>query len=98
MFWNGLQIILRIEIRTLYCKILNHTIECVTYGVLLGSLLGLLLFLIYVNVDSICCNNVKTKLFADDTNLFFHRKDLVDLFALINIGLSELSGWFTANI
>ena len=41
--------------------------------------------------------NAKIKLFADDTNLFFYSKDLVKLFALANIGMSQLYDWFTAN-
>jgi len=53
--------------------------------------------LIYVNDIQYVVTNAKIKLFADDTNLFFYCKDLVQLFALANIGMSQLYDWFTAN-
>ena len=85
--------------RKQYTVLQNYqsTLESVTCGVPQGSVLGPLLFLIYVNDIQYVVTNAKIKLFADDTNLFFYSKDLVKLFALANIGMSQLYGWFTAN-
>ena len=41
--------------------------------------------------------NVKIRLFADDTNLFLHNSDFVNLFGIANISMSQLSEWFIAN-
>ena len=39
-----------------------------------------------VNDIQYAITNAKIKLFADDTNVFFHSKDLVKLFTLANAG------------
>ena len=41
--------------------------------------------------------NAKIRLFADDTNLFFHNNDFANLFGTANISMSQLSEWFIAN-
>ena len=50
-------------------------LDSITYGVPQGSVLGPLLFLIYVNDIQNAISEAKIKLFADDTNLFFHNSD-----------------------
>ena len=72
-------------------------LESVSCGVPQGSVLGPLLFLIYVNDIQYAISSAKIKLFADDTNLFLHNRDPVQLFAMANTCLAQLSGWFTAN-
>lgn len=69
----------------------------VTTGVPQGSVLGPLLFLLYVNDICSAVRNTKIKLFADDTNLFLFDKNLDSLFCKANQSLQQLSEWFVAN-
>ena len=66
------------------------------YGVPQGSILGPLLFLLYVN-DMPQAVNCMPILFADDTCLIFTAPNLASLTTIINKELQNLSIWFDFN-
>ena len=66
-------------------------------GVPQGSVLGPLLFLLYVNDITSCVVNHKLRLFADDTNLFVSGKNLKDVFSTTQNILNNLINWFKDN-
>ena len=56
----------------------------VSYGIPQGSVLGPLLFLLYVNDIHQCSNKLKFYLFADDTNILYADKNLKSLEDIVN--------------
>ena len=62
-----------------------------------GSILGSLLFLIYVNDLFKASNLVMELMFVDDTNLFLSHKNIDTLFDSMNIELANISTWFKSN-
>ena len=60
-------------------------------------MVGLLLFLIYVNDICETVPNCKVKLYADDTNVFLFDKDDRNLNNEANLCLHELGTWFKTN-
>ena len=66
-------------------------------GVPQGSVLGPLLFLIYINDLSIAIKYSSTTNFADDTFLLLHGNNLKKMTKQINIDLKLLCNWLRAN-
>ena len=69
----------------------------VSCGVPQGSVLGPLLFLIYVNDFHNCSTLLDFHLFADDANLVFQHRDINMLESLIDSELEKVFTWLCAN-
>ena len=69
----------------------------VAWGVLQGSILGLVLFLIYVNDLQYASNLLDLIMFSDDTNLSYAEENIKKLFDIVNIELQKISQWFISN-
>ena len=77
------------------CVILNSTAsdyKDVQAGVPQGSVLGPLLFLVYVN-DIAAQLLSLTRLFADDSSLFFSCSNIKDIEGILNHDLMIISAW-----
>ena len=61
------------------------------------TVLGPLLFLIYVNDLPNISDKLKFFLFADDTNIYYDSDDLVDIEKTVNQELRKLSQWLNVN-
>ena len=69
----------------------------ITCGVPQGSVLGILMFIIYTNDLPNSMKHSKRILFADDTTVYHSSTNLRELIGLIEEDLVTLSDWFCAN-
>ena len=94
---NGFPLIYQIAHKLL--KIGSHissklNINC---GLPQGSVLGPLLFLLYINDIQYRSSKLQFFLFADDTNALYAHKDLKTLELTVNAELHNLYNWLTSN-
>ena len=69
----------------------------VSYGVPQGSILGPLLFLLFINDLPLYVNNVNTDLYADDTTLYDIQNSVEDIENNLQIALDRLNTWCKCN-
>ncbi|MEE9189443.1 MAG: reverse transcriptase family protein [Candidatus Neomarinimicrobiota bacterium] len=78
-------------------KDINSSYLEVTCGVPQGSILGPLLFILYINDISNSSNILNFILFADDTNVFHSDPNPVSLSNTVNTELQKVMKWFAVN-
>ena len=69
----------------------------INYGVPQGSVLGPLLFLLYINDLPNVSQILNFYLFADDTNIYYESKSLADIEKTLNRELDKLYLWLNVN-
>ena len=72
-------------------------LEPVQHGVPQGSILGPLLFLLYINDISESSKKLQFFLFADDTTIFFSHKNMSTLKHTIDTEMENVCNWLKAN-
>ena len=70
----------------------------VPVGVPQGSILGPLLFLVYINDLSNCMKHCKIMQYADDTLIYYSAKSPQDIEIILNEDLKSASTWFNDNL
>ena len=75
----------------------SSTLLDITCGVQQGSVLGPLLFLVYINDLPNTSEKLLFSLFADDTNLYYEHSSISNIEKTMNEELIKLSIWLKTN-
>ena len=75
----------------------NSSLMHITCRVPQGSILGPLLFLVYINDLCSVSKVLELILFADDTNIFYSHTDASYLMEDVNLELEKITCWFYTN-
>ena len=80
-----------------HCNGTNSKTQAIHYGVPQGSVLGPLLFLVYINDIMNCVDKESLKLFADDTSSFVRCPNLDEAIEKTKANIMKLTEWFKCN-
>jgi hypothetical protein len=86
-----------VEINSMNRGTYVSTTREIAHGVLQSSILGPILFLLYINEMPLKIMGSKIVLFADDTNMLVSGENLNTLQYKLNNAMKELQIWFTLN-
>ena len=85
--------------RTQIVKIGNHRSNkrTISTGVPQGSILGPLIFLLYINDIENCSEIISFVMYADDTNAFYSDKNLKSLTNIMQEEMNKVTNWLNVN-
>lgn len=75
----------------------KSTLRLITCGVPQGSVLGPILFLLYINDLCVISSKLKLVLFADDTTILSAGTNLQQLLAEVSLEMTKIKEWFDCN-
>ena len=80
-----------------FCNNISSKTKNINCGVPQGSVVGPLLFILYINDLPNISNELSFHLFVDDTNIFFKANNLDTLQTTVNREMSKLVNWLNSN-
>ena len=75
----------------------HSNVDAIKCGVPQGSILGPLLFILYINYIVHSSNILKFTLFADDTIIFYSSKLFPETQHILDTELNNINQWLTCN-
>ena len=93
---GGPQIFVKLSFKELVIFNYEFSLAVINCGVSWGSVLELLLFLLYINYLNQAIKFCKVHHFADGTNVLCHSNSIKNLNTLVNADLKHLVNWLNA--